>query len=85
MMFYDISGFLGARELARKTMTLYELYCKLLGTNVPISENIILGMYIKTINFTKRSERIYITNKHHQSCNGQQFFCLAVPLLKYYQ
>jgi hypothetical protein len=54
MMFYDISGFLGARELARKTMTLYELYCKLLGTNVPISENIILGMYSKTINLQYR-------------------------------
>ncbi|XP_052060514.1 uncharacterized protein LOC127700861 isoform X4 [Mytilus californianus] len=36
-------GFLGARELARKTMSLYELYRRLLGTNVPISENIILG------------------------------------------
>jgi hypothetical protein len=54
MMFYDIAGFLGARELARKTMTLYELYCKLLGTNVPISENIILGMYSKTINLQYR-------------------------------
>ena len=30
-------------------MTLYELYRKLLGTNVPISENIILGKVIKML------------------------------------
>ncbi|KAK3108743.1 hypothetical protein FSP39_014630 [Pinctada imbricata] len=43
-------GFLGGRQLAKKTMMLYELCRKLLGTNSPISELVYHGCDLSTSN-----------------------------------
>ena len=45
-LFVLFSGFVNGRELSEKTMTLFELCCRMLGTNVFISENISMGKFL---------------------------------------